>query len=118
MANFLNTLRTWGESLFTAKKEWIGTQSYPSASYSEETHEGIGNYENYVSPIDGYVNVQSNTINSRLGVNTQAVFVSCPADSIGTSGVAFPVKKGTPVAIWCTPGNSYTLRYFKNMASQ
>ena len=117
MANILNTLRAWGESLFTAKKEWIGTQSYPSASYSEETHEGIGDYENYVSPIDGYVNVQSNTRNTRLGLNTQAVFVSSE-DSIGTPGVAFPVKKGTPVGIWCTSGNSYTLRYFKNMASQ
>lgn len=118
MANFLDYFKACIESFFTSKKGWIGTQSYPSTSYTEETKQGIGDYQEHVSPIDGYVNVQSTVANSRLGVNVRAVFISCPEDSIGTSGVAFPVRKGESLSIWCTSGHSYYLRFFKNIASQ
>ena len=118
MANFLNTFKACIESFFTAKKEWIGTQSYPSTSYSEQLIQGIGDYQQYTSPIDGYCNVQSQVANSRIGLNVAAVFTSCPADSIGTSGVSFPVRKGMVFSVWVTSEHNFMLRYFKNIASQ
>lgn len=53
MANFLETIKAWGESLFTSKKGWIGSQAFPkSTDRIVLPQQSSGSY---VPPEDGYI---------------------------------------------------------------
>ena len=99
MANFLNTLRAWGESLFTSKKAWIGSQAFPAKIARIDLSLGSSVY---TPASDGYIGVYTTaiadiyqSINGRIAVRMQLRI------NDGGNGVSsvIPVVKGEEVSI-------------------
>lgn len=121
MANFLDTLRAWGESLFTARTKWAVQQTAPATIYLDTTVQvGSDNTCYIVAPIDGYVSVSS------TGVEDQRlrILVSLNSDGSQTllsgtagvypglsSGLSFQVKKGCFVVVQYESNTDVNFRF-------
>lgn len=90
-----------------------GTQAMPNTRHSYQEFSGTGKDQNFVSPINGYLEVQSTESNSRIALTgvTSWMFVSTLDTGIGTCGVFLPVAKGQNVTVWLTNGKGATLRW-------
>ena len=118
-ANFLDSLRAWGESLFTAKKSWISAQAFPSDGsrivIANETS-GI-----YTAPADGYFGFSANNIRT-VDIYVQNLngsgdiysrfTLSMPSGVSYTGSAVIPVSKGSrlifsldqnPSELWFIP---------------
>lgn len=114
MANFLNLLRAWGESLFTAKKSWIGEQSLPTISGSVQTFNNQTG--SVVSPVSGWARVQAQC--DMLQASFGDCLITVANQNNNWPSVILPVKKGATlyydvpegfngtVSIWFSPNQS------------
>lgn len=97
MANFLNTLRAWGESLFNGKGAWASAQAFPSTGDRIELTNGSTEYQ-YVAPSDGYFAVFMDNSNFADIYTTRggALFrkTSWRSSNSTTSSGTIPVSKG------------------------
>ena len=99
MANLLNTLRAWGESLFTAKKGFIAEQSLPNG---ETVYQESSDLQGSTTiPFDGWCRIQAHC--NYIQANSDGLFFT-----IGNQGniypcLSLPVRKGQTVA-WDVQG--------------
>ena len=102
MANLLNTLRAWGESLFTAKRSWISAQ----ATYAniERTNITLSTSGEFIAPADGlfgfYVSSNTSTdvyaINGNTPIASRIIFENSGKLEF-TACNTIPVNKGSKV---------------------
>ena len=92
-----------------------GGKAMPNTRHSYQEITGTGENQSFVSPINGYLEVQSAESNSRIALTgtTSWMFVSAMDTGIGTCGTFLPVAKGQNVTVWLTAGKSATLRWIK-----
>lgn len=101
------------QSLINALFKLSGAQAMPNARHSYQEFSGTGENQSFVSPINGYLEVQSTESNARIALTGTAswMFVSTVDTGIGTCGVFLPVAKGQNVTVWLTNGKNATLRW-------
>lgn len=105
MANFLNTLRAWGSSIFNTKTRWSVHQTRPEESHSVLSVVASTNNEaTVVSPIDGYVfasaspieNQRFRLLTSRNSSGSNTIFSSSVwCGSSGNVSLCAPIQKDT-----------------------
>lgn len=120
MANFLNTLKAWGESLFTVKKSWIGEQSCVYQLYSEKTTTATGDYVNVVAPVTGFssISIEGNTTgNIRLLIGTKGLYATSFKLTGGLACQYVPCKKGDNVSYLGAKGTQCKISFFKSIGS-
>lgn len=120
-ANFLNTLKAWGESLFTAKKVWINDQICPTGVYSESTSVNEdGGYIEVIAPITGYamVSVEGSTSgNVRLRIGCNGLNNSTFKLTSGIADQYVPCQKGQTVSYMSSEGTNGTITFMETVAS-
>ena len=101
------------KQLINALFKMSGSQAMPGVRHSYQDLNGTGYDQTFVSPTNGYLEVQSNESNCRIALNstTQWMFVSALDSGIGTCGTFLPVSKGQNITVWLTAGKTATLRW-------
>ena len=118
MANFLNTLRAWGESLFTAKKGWIAEQSLPVVSGSFQTKTSQSG--STVSPVNGWARVQAQCNSLQAASGGGDCLVTVDNQNNNWPSIILPVKKGATLAYSVLDGfgGEVSIWFIPNQASQ
>lgn len=118
MANFLNLLNT--------AFKLTSTQGKPNAIYSKTTGTGTGEYNDFISPVDGWIyaslqNAPNNQVErirlyckwSNMDESSQLLTTTSFSQNIpGSTGVVYiPVLKGMQCGIWAENGLQYNYQF-------
>lgn len=100
MANFLDSLRAWGESLFTAKRSWISAQAFPKTV--QRTDLDIST-RSFIPPSDGFIGIYSNDRvdayqNIESKISTRICISARQNENAWACSGTIPVKKGGTVS--------------------
>lgn len=115
--SFKTYLKSWGESLFTSKKNFISEQAMPSGTIvSEISVTSTEQNQTVVAPCDGYVGLSATSGTA----STIDILSSGLQQSISVNGMSgwltqmLPVKKGSNVS-YRLYGSNGTLRFVKTI---
>lgn len=116
--SLIDSLRSWGESLFTTKKAYIAQQSSPQSTPSSTIECVKGTWGQATSPIDGYANIYATNGASAGNLFLQSNERKCRLGtaSSGDAGLIMSVSKGEAISYWVdTMFENCSISYFKKI---